>query len=98
MEVTTPHIGPKLKSLREKAGLKQDKVAKALGYTSIQLISNWERNLAMFPVKSVPQLSRLYSVSQDTLIDYLVQNYKAKTQAKVAKKVSKKLSSRAKNN
>lgn len=38
-----------LKNARIKAGLTQNEVSKALGYSSAQFVSNWERGLSQPP-------------------------------------------------
>lgn len=60
-------IGQELKRLRIKAGLKQKEVAKQLGYTSPQFISNWERDVSSPPVKTIKQLAALYKTSPERL-------------------------------
>lgn len=49
-------LGRELKRWREKAGLTQREVAKALGFTSSQYPSNWERGVSKPPLKHLPAL------------------------------------------
>jgi len=70
-------IGKELKRLRIKAGLKQKDVAKELGYSSPQFISNWERGISSPPVKIIKELANLYKTSPDKLFRKL-QNAVAK--------------------
>ncbi len=51
-----------IKSNREAAGLTQWQVAKELGYSSPQFISNWERDAASIPVKKARKLGRILRV------------------------------------
>lgn len=61
-----------LRDSRTKAGLSQIEVAKDLGYSTSQFISNWERELAAPPVKVLKRLGKLYSVSADKLLGMLI--------------------------
>lgn len=60
-------MGMELKKLRIRAGLKQKDVAKELGYSSPQFISNWERGISSPPVKTIKRLASLYKASPDKL-------------------------------
>lgn len=61
-----------LRDSRVKAGLSQIEVAKSLGYSTSQFISNWERELAAPPVKALKRLGKMYSVSGEKLLDMLI--------------------------
>lgn len=63
-----------LKDAREAKGLSQAEVAKHLGYTSPQFISNWERGTAAPPAKILFQLSRLYNVNSELLLGHLMEH------------------------
>lgn len=54
-----------LKEARLKSGLSQGDVARELGYSSPQFISNWERGLSQPPVVKLKKLCKMYSVSID---------------------------------
>lgn len=58
-----------LKEIREKRGLTQAQLAKALGYTSPQFISNWERGICQPPPEKFPKIAKLLKISVNTLID-----------------------------
>ena len=66
-------IGEKLVQLRKNKGLSQEKVAEALNVTR-QTISNWETNQAMPTIDKCKELSKLYNVSLDVLVDNEVYN------------------------
>ncbi|HEY8270411.1 MAG TPA: helix-turn-helix transcriptional regulator [Pseudobdellovibrionaceae bacterium] len=51
-----------LKDKRLLAGLSQGEVAKKLGYTSPQFVSNWERGLSDPPIRTLRKISTLYDV------------------------------------
>jgi len=53
-------ISEYLKSRRIELGLTQFEVAKMLGYSSPQIISNWERCIANIPRKVFPKLIKIY--------------------------------------
>jgi transcriptional regulator with XRE-family HTH domain len=51
-----------LREKRRLAGLSQSAVAKKLGYTTPQFVSNWERGLAAPPISALRKISTLYKV------------------------------------
>jgi transcriptional regulator with XRE-family HTH domain len=55
-------LGEYLKEKRIAAGLSQKDIAKALGWSTIQLVSNNERNVSHPPFKSVKKLAKLLKV------------------------------------
>jgi len=65
-----------LKEKRVAAGLTQSEVARKLGYSSPQFVSNWERGLANPPVFVLRDLTKMYKVSADSMFDLLVDDVK----------------------
>jgi transcriptional regulator with XRE-family HTH domain len=61
-----------LKDKRKQAGLSQGSVAKKLGYTSPQFISNWERGLSRPPVATLRKIAQLYSISSDEMFEVIL--------------------------
>lgn len=61
-----------LKNSREKSGLTQAEVAKTLGYSTAQFVSNWERGLSYPPLKALRTLSKLYKVNMDELFNAIL--------------------------
>ena len=57
------------KEKRESQGLTQDDVAHHLGYSSKQIVSNWERGLCTPPLASLARLSKLLHISKSEIID-----------------------------
>jgi transcriptional regulator with XRE-family HTH domain len=58
--------------LREKrivSGLSQMDIAKKLGYTSAQFVSNWERGLSSPPIHTLRKLSEYYQIPPDSLFE-----------------------------
>jgi len=66
-------IGEKLCSLRKQKGLSQEEVANRLN-VSRQTISNWENNQALPTIDKAKELSKLYNVSIDELLDNEINN------------------------
>lgn len=64
-------VGEFLKTARESAGLTQLALARELGYTSAQFVSNWERGVAMPPMNMLPELSKLLGVPPKQMLDVL---------------------------
>lgn len=64
-------VGEFLKTSREDAGLTQLALARELGYTSAQFISNWERGIAMPPMNMMPELSRLLHIPPKKMLEVI---------------------------
>lgn len=62
-----------LRDKRIESGHSQMDIAKKLGYTSAQFVSNWERGLSSPPIHTLRRLSELYSVPPDMLFDITLQ-------------------------
>ncbi|MBR2685766.1 MAG: helix-turn-helix transcriptional regulator [Erysipelotrichaceae bacterium] len=58
----------KLRELREQSGMKQEELAKKM-YLSRPVISKWERGLQYPNVEQLKQLSRIFHISMDELMD-----------------------------
>jgi transcriptional regulator with XRE-family HTH domain len=54
-----------LRKARTKKGLSQSEVAKRLGYSSPQFISNWERGLSSPPIPKLKKLCKIYDLPLD---------------------------------
>ncbi len=61
-----------LKEKRLQAGLSQGVVAKKLGYTSPQFISNWERGLSQPPVVTLRKIAQIYNISSNEMFDVML--------------------------
>ncbi|MBX2996439.1 MAG: helix-turn-helix transcriptional regulator [Bdellovibrionaceae bacterium] len=66
-------IADLLKKSREHSGLSQADVAKELGYSSPQFVSNWERGLSSPPIHKLKKLCKLYHVSMDDAYKAMLQ-------------------------
>lgn len=67
-----PEIHSFLKEKRVQAQLSQADVAKELGYSSPQFISNWERGLVLPPLQTMSTLVKLYKLNREDVIERLV--------------------------
>jgi transcriptional regulator with XRE-family HTH domain len=56
-----------LKQKRTEANLSQAEIAKKLGYSSAQFISNWERGKSAPPLRNLAALAELLGVRSDDL-------------------------------
>lgn len=84
----TPLLAAHLKTMRHKAGLSQKEVSRALGYTSCQIVSNWERGLCHPPLSKISWLIRLYRMNGTTLIKMMIQDYETNLEIKIKKGTS----------
>jgi len=56
-------LGRAFRAWRQKRGLTQGEVASALGYSTAQFVSNWERGQSSPPLDTLPKLAEIYSIS-----------------------------------
>ncbi len=73
--------GSYFRNKRLEVGLDQEDVAKALDYTSTQMISNWERGLCSPPGKVLKTLMKLYKIKREELMSFLVDQVKIEYEA-----------------
>ena len=52
------------KKWREQQGLSQREVADALGMETCQMISNIERGLSLYPMKSIKKVAEIFNVQE----------------------------------
>ena len=64
-------VGPFLQQARVDAGFTQADVAKVLGYTSAQFVSDWERGVRSPPARALRRLVKLYKISVHDLYEVL---------------------------
>jgi transcriptional regulator with XRE-family HTH domain len=57
-------IGTFLKDVRVRRNMTQADLAKKLGYTTSQFVSNWERGLCSPPLNSIPEIATILGISQ----------------------------------
>ena len=74
------------KQKREQKGLTQEEVARHLGYTSKQIVSNWERGLCTPPLAALSRLSKLLNISKSDVIEVFL----AETEASIERQFTAK--------
>ena len=76
-----PEVGRYFQVCRENAGITQRELSEALGYTSPQIISNFERGLADLPLKKLRKAALLCKVDREVVrkmyVDYVNNLYKS---------------------
>jgi transcriptional regulator with XRE-family HTH domain len=66
-------VGEYLRYLRTKAGLTQREVSLELGYSSAQFISNFERGIALPPLKKLKVMQKIYRGNLSRLVDLTIE-------------------------
>lgn len=65
-------LGLFFKEKRATVGMTQLDVAKKLGYTSAQFISNFERGLCSLPLNAIRKLTQLYKADADKVYSLIM--------------------------
>lgn len=63
-----------LKEKRLQAGLSQGAVAKKLGYSSPQFVSNWERGLSRPPINTLKKIAQAYNIPTNEMFEVVLQS------------------------
>lgn len=79
-----------LKNKRVQAKHTQMDVAQALGYTSAQFISNWERGLSAPPIPTLKKLCKMYKMNSDEVYGKLLSQTLIDVEADLKRKFYKK--------
>ena len=66
-------LGEFLKNKRLAAGLTQRAVSSALGYSSAQFISNFERGIAAPPLNKMKVLTKLYKLPVEEVVNLMIE-------------------------
>lgn len=66
-----------LKTARVRANLSQTDVAKKLGFTGPQFVSNWERGLAAPPLTSLKKLAGIYGIDPESVFKMILSEVEA---------------------
>lgn len=66
-------IGEYFKAKREARGLTQEEVARFLGYSSKQIVSNWERGVCSPPLNQVSALIRLFGLNESEVVEVFLE-------------------------
>lgn len=83
-------LGSFLKTKRELAEISQVDLAKKLGYSSSQFVSNWERGLATPPLKSLAKICDLLDVDTKEIMDLVLNQTRAMLQSELGTRAAKK--------
>lgn len=75
-----------LKKKRAEVGLTQSEVASALGYSSPQFVSNWERGLVSPPLETIAVLIDLYKIPPNDVINRIMAETKEYLESHLARK------------
>lgn len=57
---------------RERSGLTQAQVATTLGYTTPQLVSNWERGTCAPPRQALARLAKVYKLKVNDVVNHII--------------------------
>ncbi|MES2963227.1 MAG: helix-turn-helix transcriptional regulator [Bdellovibrionota bacterium] len=83
-----------LRQKRLDSGLSQLDVAKVLGYSSPQFVSNWERGLVSPPLETIAILIELYKIPSNEVINKILDETRGYLESHLSKSKKKKLSAR----
>jgi transcriptional regulator with XRE-family HTH domain len=75
-----------LKSRRSQVGLSQKDVAKSLGYSTSQFVSNWERGISQPPVSVLRRLADLYKIDAEEMFKVLLETTVSQVEVDLKKK------------
>lgn len=67
------NLGEYLQKMRTRASLTQREVSLTLGYSSAQFISNFERGIAVPPLKKLKVLVKMYDMSPETVMSLILE-------------------------
>ncbi len=79
-----------MKQLREQAGLSQVQLSEALGYTTPQFISNWERGVSHPPVSQIKKIATLLKTDPQAMFDVILNDVLISTREKYFRKFGRK--------
>lgn len=77
-------LGIFLQQQRLKKGMSQGDVAKELGYSTNQFVSNWERGLCAPPLDSLAKLTTLCDINRDELMQVMMEDAKRQIEKKLS--------------
>jgi transcriptional regulator with XRE-family HTH domain len=83
-------VGEFFRVKREAAGFSQRYLSEKLGYSSPQMISNWERGLCAPPIDAIVQMVALFKLSKGAVIDLLLSENRRYLERQLSVRSSKK--------
>lgn len=72
--VSVNNLSVFLREKRQNVGLSQAKVARILGYSTAQFVSNWERGLSEPPIGTLKTLAKLYSIPIEEMFNVVLKS------------------------
>jgi len=82
-------FGSYLKTARESRNITQSELAKKLGYTTSQFISNWERGLCDPPFDAIPEISHFLGLSKRDIVNVILEQTKIDIENRFSRKAAK---------
>lgn len=67
-------LGTYIKNQRKRLGFSQKELAKNLGFTDTQVISNIERNVASIPIKRISDFAKVLNLSEDLMLFSIIRD------------------------
>lgn len=86
MRLVMRSLSDYLKQKRLDSGLSQLDVAKELGYSSPQFVSNWERGLVSPPLETIAVLIDLYKIPPSEVINRIMDETKDYLESHLSRK------------
>jgi transcriptional regulator with XRE-family HTH domain len=89
MRLVMNSLNDYLRVKRIESGMSQLEVARVLGYSSPQFVSNWERGLVSPPLETVSVLIDLYKISPNEVIKQILDETKTYLEENLTSKKKK---------
>lgn len=86
MRLVMRSLSDYLRQKRLDSGLSQLDVAKVLGYSSPQFVSNWERGLVSPPLETIAVLIDLYKIPPAEVIERIMDETKDYLESRLGRK------------
>jgi transcriptional regulator with XRE-family HTH domain len=89
MRLVMRSLNDYLRQKRVDSGLSQLDVARELGYSSPQFVSNWERGLVSPPLETIAVLVDLYKIPSSEVVGRILEETRDYLEANLGKKSKK---------
>lgn len=89
MRLVMRNLNDYLRQKRVDSGLSQLDVARELGYSSPQFVSNWERGLVSPPLETIAVLVDLYKINSSEVVSKILDETRDYLEANLGKKAKK---------
>jgi len=87
-------LGKLFRSERLKSGLSQGKVCRALGYTTPQYLSNFERGLCSMPLEKLKRMIDMYNMDPEEVVKLMMDLQTKFLRAQLSAKSSRRVRSK----